>query len=155
MRDQDRVNTAPVRPADELLHGDEGEQQADADNHVRHDKRRRDQTGKERPPAKTPEPGERQSRHGAEQGCPGRIDHGDLQGQPGRVQDLLVPEQFQIPFRRPAAPDTDQLRGVEAEDDEHDKRQIKEGKPGHHHAKQCDFPAPRAHARSSRRASTT
>ena len=92
--DDDGQHAAAVRPADEVLHGDEEQQQRQAGDDFRHDQRRGDHAGEQRAAAEAREARQRHAGQGAEDRREGGArSRATLERQPGRVDDLLVVEE--------------------------------------------------------------
>ncbi len=124
--DPDGHDTPFLRPADQLRHGHEQQQQRQAGDHFRHHQRRGDHAAEQRTTAEARDAGEDEGRQGAEEHRGERRIEGDLQGAADRTDQLGVVQQADVPLHRPAAPHRHQLGGVERIDHQDQHRQVDE-----------------------------
>ena len=120
-------DAAPGGPADRLLHRDEQQQQRQAGDDLGHHQRRGDHAGEQRAAAERRKRTSAMPRERAEDQAPVALSARDAKRQPGGAEDLVVrANSSPYHLRREAAPDRDQPRLVEREDDQRQDRRVEE-----------------------------
>ncbi|MNR13351.1 hypothetical protein D3C85_1297540 [compost metagenome] len=125
---------APLgRPANQLGHGHEQQQQRQTGDHLRHDQGRRHQATEQGPATEVRYPGQHEGGRGPQRHRGDGGVAGDLQGAQHRAYQLLVLEQAEVPLQRPASPHRHQLGGVEGVDhhDQHGQVDKQQPQPQH------------------------
>ena len=107
---------------------DEQQQQGQACNHLGHHQRRIDHAREQTPPHKAPCADQNGRGHRAQNRCQNRRKERHADCDPSGIKEVFVLKKLSVPFGGKARPDRDQLRCVEAVDDQNDHRQIEERK---------------------------